>query len=186
MLCKESSNFVRLKEAVVSRSISKNWSAAVNEWEIIDCEEDKLLQQSCVCGKDRLYYLFTIQNIHNGKVVTPIGSSCIKKFKRDELYNEAKIQEQMFKLLHAVQDNKFLQLDATLFSRKLLAELYKCGAFNNSYNNFNGSMDYNFMLSMFNKRDKNSITTKQQSKITAVLLNSIKPYLRKTYGHKVR
>lgn len=71
-----------------------------------------------------------------------------------------------------------LQLSSDLFSRKLLKELYDQGAFKaTSYNHYNPKNDYDFLLKMFNKRAKNSISTLQQKKITAILLNSIKPFL---------
>ena len=80
-----SSNHIRLMETVVSKSYSKKWDEAVLEWEIINCEEDSSLSSYCICGKDSLYYLFTIRNARNGNILYPIGSSCIKKFGREDL-----------------------------------------------------------------------------------------------------
>ena len=50
----------------------------------------------------------------------------------------------------------------------------------------NGDEDYDFMLKMFNKRDKSSITIKQDKKIKAILLNSIKPFLQEKLSCKIR
>ena len=92
----------------------------------------------------------------------------------------------MFKLLHAVEQNAYLELSPDLFSRKLLRALYKRGAFVPSkFNNYDGANDYEFMLKMFNKRDKSSITPFQEKKIKAILLNSIKPYLQKELKNKI-
>ena len=69
---------------VIDASEADTWENAVQEWEIVDCEEDEDLTESCVCGKEELRYLFTIRNVYNGNLLFPIGSSCIKKFGRIE------------------------------------------------------------------------------------------------------
>ena len=88
---------------VLDNSESKTWELAVTEWEISDVEEDENLEESCICGKEHLRYLFTIKNKLNGNTLYPIGSSCIKKFERDDLKYEVDVKEQLFKLLHAVE-----------------------------------------------------------------------------------
>lgn len=45
------------------------------------------------------------------------------------------------------------------------------------YNNYDPENDYNFMLQMFNQRLEP--TSRQQSKINAIIMNSIIPYIRK-------
>ena len=73
-----------------------------------------------------------------------------------------------------------------IFSRKLLKELYNQGAFKaTSYNHFDPKNDYDFLLQMFNKRDKSKITRLQQRKITAILLNSIKPFLEQKLRNQI-
>ena len=92
----------------------------------------------------------------------------------------------MFKLLHAVKDNKFISLNPELFSRKLLFTLYEEGAFvPNPYNDFNGENDYEFLLKMFNKKNKGSITPAQHKKIRAIIVFSIKPYLQTKLDDKI-
>jgi hypothetical protein len=114
----------------------------------------------------------------------PIGSSCIKKFERADLDEEAAVKEQLFKLLHAIENNRFLTLSSEFFSRKLLRHLYEIGAFKpTQYNNYNPEEDYQFMLDMFNKRSR---TMKQEKKATAIILNSIKPFLYEMLQNKVR
>lgn len=39
---------------------------------------------------------------------------------------------------------------------------------------------YQFIMNMFNKRDKKSITGRQQSKINAIIIKQIIPYLKST------
>lgn len=88
----------------------------------------------------------------------PIGSSCIHKFERKELNDLATIKEQLFKLLHAVESNEFIELTSEYFTIKLLRYLYDNDAFEpNQYNGFDAYKDYQFLLDMFNKR-KNSTT----------------------------
>lgn len=174
----------RLIRRVLELSSSDVWDVAVTEWEIMDCEEDSSRSESCVCGKERLYYLFSIENVKTGEILFPIGSSCIKKFGREDLDDEAIVREKLFKLYHAVEENQFVSLSAELFSRKVLRKLYQDGAFDSAYNGYDGEGDYEFFLKMFNKRDKTSITPRQQKKINAVIINSIKPYLRRELAKK--
>ena len=156
------------------------------EWDIVDCEEDDELESSCICGKENLRYLFTIKNYRTGIVLYPIGSSCIKKFNRKDLNEQASISEQLFKLLHAVESGEYISLSTEFFSRKLLAYLYEDGAFtDNEYNNYDAEKDYYFMLDMFNKRNKDQITPRQHRKIKAIIVASIRPYLKEKLNEKI-
>ncbi len=175
-----------LIQRVLDESESNTWNEAVLEWVIDDCEEDNSLQSSCICGKEELRYLFTIRNVKNGNTLFPIGSSCIKKFDRDDLNEEVSIQEKLFKLFHAIEDGSFITLSPEFFSRKLLRYLYDEGVFlANEYNNYDPEIDYEFMLKMFNKRDKTSITLNQQRKINAIIMTSIRPYLVEQLVNKI-
>lgn len=171
---------------VVQNSESDLWEEAVEEWEIFDCDEDVSCSEICICGKENIKYLYTIRNTINGRMLYPIGSSCIRKFNRADMKEETSLIEAMFKLLHAVEENRYLSLSSEFFSRKLLHHLYEQGAFDTEYNGFDGREDYEFMLKMFNKRDKDSITFHQDRKIKAVLLNSIKPFLQNKLAKKIR
>ena len=183
---RNSSYFRNLIERVIDNSEASNWEDAVLEWEVFDCEEDETLQSSCICGKEELRYLFTIRNTQNGNFLYPIGSSCIRKFERDDLDEDVSIREQLFKLLHAIENNEFITLSSDLFSRKLLFYFYDEDVFKpNSYNRYNPEVDYEFMLQMFNKRNKDSISTLQQRKISAIIMDSIRPYLRAVLKDKI-
>lgn len=175
-----------LIKRVMDNSRGKTWEEAVNEWEITDCVEDDSRSESCICGKEELRYLYEIHNVVTDRYLYPIGSSCIRKFEREDLQEETSVAEGMFRLLHAVEQNAYLELSPELFSRKLLKALYERGAFEeNQYNNYDARVDYEFMLKMFNKRDKSSITPLQDKKIKAILLNSIKPYLQAELENKI-
>jgi len=178
-----SSYYRRLIETVLRYSDATEWNAAVLEWCIEDVEEDKTQQESCICGKENLRYLFTIRNTINGNTLYPIGSSCIKKFERSDLDDEVVVKEQLFILLHAIEGQSFLTLSSAFFSRKLLRYLYEIGAFKpTSYNKFDPYNDYQFMLDMFNKRNR---TEKQERMATAIILNSVKPFLQDMLRDKI-
>jgi len=182
----ESTYYGNLIRSVIDNSNSNVWENAVLEWDIDDCEEDEDLKSSCICGKENLRYLYTIRNRINQNTLYPIGSSCIKKFARADMKEETTVREGMFKLLRAVKENEYISLSADLFSRKLLLALYEARAFSNAYNQYDGENDYQFLLKMFNKRDKDSITKRQRGKINAIILHSIKPYLMQQLAGKVK
>jgi len=176
--------YENLLKTVLDNSEATDWEDAVQEWWIEDVEEDPYQAGICTCGKENLKYLFTIKNLSNNNRVFPIGSSCIKKFERADLSSEVDIKEQLFKLLHAVENNDFLTLSSEYFSRKLLLYLYEEGAFSaTKHNNFEPQRDYQFMLDMFNKRTRSE---KQDKKCTAIILSSIKPYLQAELTNKIK
>lgn len=171
---------------VLALSESDIWEFAVKEWKIADCEEDLSRSSDCICGKENLRYLFTIENELNGKYLYPIGSSCIRKFGREDLQSETKVQEDMFRLLHAVENNEFITLDSGYFTRKLIVALYEEGAFeDNAYNNYDGMNDCQFLLDMFNKRDKTNISPAQKRKIRALIGYTIRPFLKQKLDNKI-
>lgn len=178
-----SSYYRNLIETVLRFSDATDWKSAVLEWCIDDVEEDETLAESCICGKENLRYLFTIRNTVNGYTLYPIGSSCIKKFQRSDLDEEVAVKEQLFKLLHAIEDRQFLVLSSDFFSRRLLRYLYDLGAFKPSpYNEYDPYNDYQFMLDMFNKRNRSE---RQDKRATAIILNSIKPFLQDMLSDKI-
>ena len=179
-----SQNFENLKMAVIDNSKSKSWELAVQEWEIIECkiakdEENEPVKTTCVCGKTHLKYLFTIKNKENDNILFPIGSTCINKFKRDDLDYEITVYEDMFKLIRAVESKKYIELNSNLFTRKLIKYLYDKDVFKpNKYNGYSKEADYLFMVDMFNKRNKDEIDELSQKKINAIMINAIIPFVR--------
>ena len=173
-----------LTQTVIDFSNSKNWNTAVNEWDIINCEEDLHHQSMCICGKENLRYLYTIQNRFNDNILFPIGSSCIRRFNRQDLNEFTSIHESLFKLLHALQNGQRIELNSQFFSRKLLRFLYENNAFKPSvYNNGQPDVDYQFMLNMFNQHT--SLSPNQQKKVNAIIAYSIKPYLETILANKI-
>lgn len=174
------SYYENLIKVVIEASVADTWESAVLEWEIIDCTEDESAESQCVCKHEGLRYLYKIRNVKNGKKLFPIGSTCIKKFEREDLNEEISIMEQMFVLLHAVEKRERIELSSKYFSRKLLEYLYEKDVFvANEYNGFDGYNDYEFLLKMFNKVNKADISDAQHRKTSAIIMKSILPYLRK-------
>lgn len=168
-----------LIKTVLDASESKSWQSAVKEWIIFDCEEDEFLGASCVCGKERLRYLYTIKNIKKNNTIFPIGSTCIEKFDRDDFEFELSVYRDMFKLLHSVKLKKYIELNAKYFSRNLLLYLYENDAFKpNEYNDYDAENDYLFMLDLFNKRNKEEISESQIKKTKAIIVNDIIPFMK--------
>ncbi len=167
---------IQLIDVILSNSVSKIWSSAVEEWEISSMEEDEDADGICLCGNTGLRYLYEIKNHKNGNFLFPIGSTCIKKFERDDLDEEVENRDRLLRLMSAVKRRERIVLSSTYFSRKLLEYLRLNHIFSpTSYNNFNGENDYLFMLDMFNRR---TYTPNQERKATAIIMNSIIPYIR--------
>ncbi|MFC2401863.1 hypothetical protein [Streptococcus sobrinus] len=169
---------------IINKSRASTWEDAVNEWDIIDCYEDNSLTSSCICGKEHIKYCYTIMNRFNNTKLFPIGSHCIHKFERQDLNEFVSINEKLFYLLHAIQNNEYITLNSKYFSRKLLRYLFEKGAFEeNCFNHFNPEEDYKFLLNMFNQRGEP--TEKQQRKINALIIKNILPYLNSVIGDKI-
>ena len=174
------SYYENLIKVVIEASVADTWESAVLELEIVDCTEDESASSQCVCKHEGLRYLYKIRNRNNKNILFPIGSTCIKKFGRNDLDEELSVMEQMFSLLHAVERRERIELTSKYFSRKLLEYLYEKNVFvANKYNGFDGYNDYEFLLKMFNKVNKADISDAQHRKTTAIIMNSILPYLRK-------
>lgn len=178
----KSNYYKNLIKTVLVNSDSNDWENAVLEWEIEDWEEDEDIETSCLCGKEHIRYLFSIKNINNNNLLEPIGSSCIKKFDRNDFNEKTTIYEKLFKLNHAIEKNEYIELTSELFSKKILKHFYEEDIFNSKFNEYNGEKDYKFMVKMFNKRNEPSKA--QDSKIKAIIINQIKPYLKEQLENK--
>ena len=177
------SNEYQLIKKVLENSVSDSWVEAVSEWDIFDCELDYEQQSKCICGKENIKYLFTIKNKSNDLTLFPIGSECIKKFGRSDLNEIINVYERKYKLLKEFKKGNYIEFTSKLFSKKSLKFMYEDGCFKPSkYNHFDPYTDYKFMLDMFNKR--NPLTEKQDSKVRAIIMTSIRPYLEKTLKFK--
>lgn len=174
-----SANFPQLVQTVINNSVSNDWNGARNEWEVTGIDEDQTVTSQCVCGQENLRYLYTIENTQNGNILSPIGSQCIKQFNNSQLTDDTNTYRQLFDLIKAVDNHKFIDLKTgNYFSRKLLKYLYNNGAFQDSrYNHWNGHNDYQFLLDMFNKRTP--LSDRQSRKVKALIMNDIIPFAKR-------
>lgn len=164
------SNFEALRDAVVGASHCQTWSDAVEEWEVVGLEEDPSGAGICICGQLGLVKLFTIRNNDSLMELYPIGSSCINHFGRSDLNQDVALLSGLAKLRSSFQRREQITLTGDYFSRAMLEYFYNRGVFPDSHwNNNDGWNDYNFLLSMFNKHQRDEITRKQLSKIYVLL-----------------
>lgn len=168
---------------VVAISCAKDFESARYEWDLVDRDIDPTASQNCVCGKEGLRYLFTIRNRVSGAKLSPIGSSCIKLFGREDLDQQTNITIQMYAVLAEYKENGSLKLKGGTITRAVLKQLYEEGYFiPTTYNNGNPELDYQFLVDMFNKRKEPSEA--QQKKIWVLLSRTVGPYLERTLTPK--
>lgn len=171
-------SFRTLVRAVVASSASDTWATAVGEWTVVELEEDPSGEGECVCGQTHLVKLFTIRNKHNGATLYPIGSKCVQLFGRSDLDRQISLLSGLLGLRSAIQERQDITLTSRYFTRAMLEDLYSEGAFvPDQWNGNDGWNDYDFLLQMFNKRDKDAISTKQQRKIAVLLNKKIFPFV---------
>ena len=171
-------SFRSLVAAVVASSQAHTWSAAVQEWIVTDVEDDPDHDGVCVCGQTGLGQLFTIKNRVNGAELFPIGSVCVNKFEQADLDRQVTVFAQLLGLRKALREGKDITLTSEYFSRALLEHFFYQGVFQpNQWNGNDAENDYEFMVDMFNKRDKNSLSRKQNAKIYMLLKNAVLPFV---------
>ncbi|MEU2201647.1 hypothetical protein [Isoptericola sp. NPDC019482] len=173
------SSFEALADAVVAASDADRWDQAVLEWQVVSVARDPHADGVCVCGQTRLVSLFTIENTRNGEMLFPIGSSCVNQFGRADLDRQVDLWERLLALRQAIDARQPIRLTTEYFSRAMLDHLYESGAFPpDEWNGGDGWKDYDFLLKMFNKRDKAAITDGQQRKIYMLLTRKVIPFVR--------
>lgn len=171
-------SFDTLVRAVVAASEAHDWRKAVGEWEVVELEEDPAGQGVCVCGQTGLVKLFTIRNKVNGSALNPIGSVCVNKFEQEELDRQIDLLSGLYGLRNAIRDGENITLTSDYFSRSMLEYLFFSDAFPpDQWNGNDGENDYEFLLKMFNKRDKDAISVLQQRKIYMLLHRKVIPFV---------
>lgn len=148
----------------------------------INASDEELVRQgrrTCVCGKEGLRYVYTIANTETGETLSPIGSSCIKKFEQSDMDEELAGWQQAIKLMEEaarIGKEDYVHLHSGSYSRKLLYFLYEQDAFRpTKYNEYDGYNDYLFLLDMFNG---GFCSEAQERKCQAIIMQFIYPWLR--------
>ena len=71
-------NFQKLKEAILSRSVAKDWDQAKSEWELSQIYiADQ--PESCLCGHTPIIEICVLINRLNGNHAT-VGNRCVNRF----------------------------------------------------------------------------------------------------------
>lgn len=171
-------SFPELVRAVVSNSVANDWDTARGEWEVTGVDEDPRSGGICVCGQLGLAILYTITNHRNGASLDPIGSTCVNQFARTELNTQVVTFSGLLKLREAIRAGRRIELTSKFFTRAMLDYLYEEGAFTaDDYNKGKVERDYEFLLKMFNKRNKDNITAGQQKMIRGLLWYKVRPFI---------
>jgi len=174
----KTASFDALVRVVVASSVSNSWNAAVGEWTVIELEEDPAGRGVCICGQTGLVKLFTIRNDQNDSLLFPIGSVCVNQFGRTDLDRQVNLFGDLLTLRNAIRAQEDVTLTSSYFSRAVLDYLYTEGAFTpDQWNRGEGENDYDFLLKMFNKRNKDSLSRPQQWKITMLLQQKVLPFV---------
>ena len=56
-----------------------------SEWVVVESNYNEEAGMKCICGKENIRYINKIVNHHNGLILEPIGSSCIKRFDIEQM-----------------------------------------------------------------------------------------------------
>ncbi|MFF1540672.1 hypothetical protein ACFVWL_11380 [Microbacterium sp. NPDC058269] len=171
-------NFQVLRSAVIAASDADTWKKALLEWDVTSVEEHPTSDGVCVCGQIGLLWMYTITNEVNGAELYPIGSSCVEHFGRTDLNRRVDVLHKLAFVQAAANAGKTVEMTTEFFSRAALKFLLEEGAFTpDSYNHGDGANDYEFLLKMFGKRDKTTITSKQRYKIRKLVSDKIIPFI---------
>lgn len=131
-----------------------------------------------MCGQTELVKLFTIENVHNGAQLFPIGSVCVNRFELTDMNRGLEVFEGLLKLRSALLAGEHIGLDSDYFTRAMIIHLHAEGAFTpDRWNGGDGQRDCDFLLKMFNKRNKSEISARQRYKITTVLKQKVFPFV---------
>lgn len=171
-------SFTALVRAVVSDSVANDWDTARAEWDVTAVDEDPRSDGICVCGQLGLAILYTITNRRNGAALYPIGSTCVNQFARTELNTQVATLSGLLKLREAIRAGRRIELTSEFFTRAMLEYLYDEGAFTaDDYNKGKTERDFEFLLDMFNKRNKDNITAGQKKMIRGLLWYKVRPFI---------
>ena len=172
-------SFETLKRVVETYSVANNFFDAVLEWNVVELEEHPTAEGECVCGQQNLVKMFTIRNHSNDAELFPIGSHCVHHFGRKDLDLQVTVLSDLLLLRKKILEGKRVSLTSEYFSRAMLEWLFDQGAFpSDGFNGGNGENDYLFLVDMFNKRNKDSLSRRQEGKIYQLLKCKVIPFIR--------
>ena len=95
----------QLVDEILKKSNANTFEKAIEEWYVSGVSIDEARESSCVCGQDKLCYLYEITNRINGENLFPIGSSCITKFGNSRLNEEIDFYNCIVRINNAINNN---------------------------------------------------------------------------------
>ena len=183
----------KLQDAILNGSKSNSIARAIREWSIQDVTVNYANSGVCLCGQRGIHFEYGIVNEKTGVYLYPIGSECIKKFKRGDFSDYASGFEECMRIAESMHHGSLCGVwmnpasgfsvdDSTWFSKKLLRFLYKEGCFKATvYNDYDPVNDLEFCIDMFNTGTHwGHITDKQRGKI-AVMNRMIGKFIMEYY-----
>lgn len=164
---------------ITENSLSKKFDEAVNEWDITDYIKCGKTKEKCICGEEEIDIGYKISNKFTNKELYPVGSTCLKLFRRKDINDKIIVVEMKYALYESIKEDLDRDYDKRYYSRKLIDSLYREGAFKgNIYNLGNGYNDYIFFLGVFNR--KTIMIESEQKKARYIIETQIMPYLDKS------
>jgi hypothetical protein len=100
---RETSNFNKLKEALLQNSNATTWELAKKEWELSSCHVN---DDHCSCGHDILNVFLIKNKLNNNKL--KIGSSCINHFRDANMSSYSKVLLKRAKYIKEKDDQYIL------------------------------------------------------------------------------
>ncbi|HFI0039267.1 TPA: hypothetical protein ACGOZY_001929 [Streptococcus suis] len=170
-----------LQAIVISLSLADNWEEARQEWTKVKLEKiDKTMESKCLCGKAHLQKVYSVSRTDLSNIkLSPIGSSCIKKFQNKELTKSLKKAEREYRLRSSSEFSslkEILDLDS-------LEEYYQKGYFKadrgNRYDPWN---DYQlFKLALSRKQSERQLAFHKMERILYVVNDYLRPELNQVF-----
>lgn len=166
-----------LQTIVISLSLADNWEEARQEWTRVKLEKiDKTMESKCLCGKAHLQKVYSVSRTDLSNIMlSPIGSSCIKKFQNKELTKSLKKAEREYRL----RTNSDFSSLKEIMDLDSLDEYYQKGYFKaDRGNHFDPWNDYQlFKLALSGKQADRQLAFHKIERILYVVNDYLRPEL---------
>lgn len=170
-----------LQAIVISLSLADNWEEARLEWTRVKLEKiDKTMESKCLCGKAHLQKVYSVSRTDLSNIkLSPIGSSCIKKFQNKELTKSLKRAEREYRL----RTNSDFSSLKEIMDLDSLDEYYQKGYFKaDRGNHFDPWNDYQlFKLALSGKQAERQLAFHKIERILYVVNDYLRPELNQVF-----
>ena len=170
-----------LHDAVLQASKADTWEQATKEWSEVSLIFNGIGRSNCVCG-NAIKYAYELFNGVTGQRLFPIGSDCVRHFKKlnldQQLEEEEKLLRKIESLTRKAQKKEIIKVNKTDFDERLLKWLWEKGVFKpNRGNQFTPERDYELFLEVFRGGSWSKAEPKKKARMEEVLEKCIKPFL---------